>query len=278
MTLHLPAPAKLNLFLHVLGKRPDGYHNLQTVFQFIDYCDELIFVPRKDQQITLTPELIGVAPHNNLIIKAARLLQKHTQYSHGADITLLKNLPMGAGMGGGSSDAATTLLALNKLWDTKLSLNELAKLGMQLGADVPVFVHGQAAWAEGIGEQLSPMVLPEPWYVLLISPSKINTHKIFQDPRLTRDTPALKMNDYCMGQGHNDFELIVRQDYPEIADAYNWLSQFGKTRMTGTGCTLFAGFDTEREASTIAAQIKAPYQGIVAKGLNHSSLHVALFD
>lgn len=273
----LPAPAKLNLFLHILNQRSDGYHNIQTIFQFIDYCDVLNFqLIKDDKKIILTPELIRLPNENNLIMRAARLLQKETACLQGVVITLDKRLPMGGGLGGGSSDAATTLLGLNKLWNTKLSVERLATLGVRLGADVPVFVYGHAAWAEGIGDQLTPMILPEPWYVLIFPPCQVATAEIFNDPRLTRDTAALTISHYQPGSGHNDFEAIIRLDYPVIAQALDWLGQFARAQITGSGGVVFAGFDTQEEASKIAAQVPSQYNSVVAKGLNQSPLQVSL--
>jgi 4-diphosphocytidyl-2-C-methyl-D-erythritol kinase len=274
--LKLPSPAKLNLFLHITGKRADGYHNLQTVFQFLDYCDELTFTLRNDTQIVINDFSSEVTEQNNLILKAAKILQKLSSTAVGVDIHVKKILPLGGGVGGGSSNAATTLLALNKIWALNLSHAELLSIGLQLGSDVPIFLHGHACWAEGRGEILTPIILPEFWYVLLIPNCRINTATLFGDPRLTRDSEILKITHYSPAVGHNDFEPLVRMDYPEIAHALDWLGQFGKARMTGTGSTVFAAFDIREEASRIAEQSPESFKAVVAKGLNQSPLQTAL--
>ncbi|MEO5573688.1 MAG: 4-(cytidine 5'-diphospho)-2-C-methyl-D-erythritol kinase, partial [Gammaproteobacteria bacterium] len=229
-----PAPAKLNLFLHIIGRRLDGYHELQTVFQFIDYADELRFTPRPDGHIELTSALPDVPPEHNLIVRAARLLQAETKTSQGTDIELTKRLPIGAGLGGGSSDAATTLFALNRIWGLNLPLDELTGLGLRLGADVPVFLRGQAAWAEGVGERLTPIDLEEPWYVVVTPPCQVSTQAIFTSADLTRDTKPITIADFLAGQGGNDCEALVCRRYPEVAIALDWLGKFAKARMTGT--------------------------------------------
>jgi 4-diphosphocytidyl-2-C-methyl-D-erythritol kinase len=274
--LTLPAPGKLNLFLHILGRRPDGYHNIQTVFQFVDWCDTLHFERRNDNKIQLHDHLTGVAPQQNLVTIAAQQLQKATGVALGADIWLKKHLPLGAGMGGGSANAATTLLALDRLWQTNLSHSALMTIGKGIGADVPIFIDGHAAWATGIGDQLTPLVLPEPWYVLLIPAVSIGTASFFQDPRLTRDSTTLTIDHYYPGQGKNDFEPLARADHPEIAQALNWLGQFASARMTGTGSVVFAGFDSKEEAGTIANLAPSSYQVQVVKGRNQSPLHKVL--
>ena len=271
--LTLSAPGKLNLFLHILGRREDGYHNIQTAFQFIDWCDELTFHARTDKEIHLTSDIIGVPEADNLVVRAAAGLQKESNCHRGVDIHLKKRIPIGAGLGGGSSDAATTLLALNALWETRVSLERLLKMGAMLGADVPIFIHGHAAWAEGIGTELTNMILPEPWYVLIIPPVRAHTETLYNDPRLTRDSAALTISNYHPDQGHNDFEKILRFDYPEIAHALDWLGQFARARMTGSGSVVFAGFDTQEEAGTIAAQVPSPSEARVVKGLNQSPLY-----
>lgn len=271
-TITLPAPAKINLFLHILDRREDGYHNIQTVYQFLDYFDALTFTRREDGQITLSPELTDTPFEQNLITKAARLLQAETKTPYGVDIKLNKQLPIGGGVGGGSSNAATTLHALNELWEVHRSVEDLSKLGVRLGADVPVFVHGHAAWAEGIGDQLTPIILPEPWCLLIIPPCQVKSVNLYNDSRLTHDNAALRITDYQYNQGHNDFEPIVRFDYPEVSHALDWLKSFGKARMTGSGGCVFALFDTEEEASRIAAQVPSLYQSKVAKVRNLSPL------
>jgi len=272
--LSLPAPAKLNLFLHITGRRPDGYHDLQTVFQFIDQADELHFRLRDDGLVTLAPDIPGVAAEDNLIMRAARALQAASACRLGADIRLDKRLPMGGGLGGGSSDAATTLLALNTLWGTGLSEDELAALGLRLGADVPVFVRGRAAWAEGIGEDMQPIDLPEPWYVVLSPEAHISTAAAFAHPELTRNTAAITMRAFFAGAGRNDFETVVRRLSPAVDAAMSWLAQRGPARMTGTGACLFLACPTRDAAARILAE--SPVGGFICRGQNRSSAHSAL--
>ncbi len=276
-----PAPAKLNLFLHLTGRRPDGYHELQTVFQLIDYCDELSFTPRKDPRINCTclslfdPVTAAIIPdEDNLAIKAARLLQAKLKSAPGVDILIKKRIPIGAGLGGGSSNAASTLLALNRLWNIHLSLDELLRLGAILGADVPLFVKGETSWGEGIGEQLKTIRLAEKWFVLLIPPLSISTAKLFSHPRLTSNTAAIKIQTFLSGSltTHNDFENILRQDYPMMAEALDFLNHFAPARLSGTGACVFATLDNEAEAEALLEKIKAPYRGFLSKGLATSPL------
>lgn len=267
-----PAPAKLNLFLHITGRREDGYHLLQTVFQFLDHGDTLHFTLREDGQVRRSSQLPGIPESQDLVVRAARSLQQASGCTQGVDIEVDKRLPMGGGLGGGSSDAATTLVALNRLWATGLSTDQLAQLGLALGADVPVFIHGQAAWAEGVGEILTPVGLPEPWFVVLIPPVEVSTAKIFSDPELTRDTHALKIRDFLAGHGRNDCQDVVARHYPAVAEAINWLGQHGKAMMTGTGACVFAAFDTQAEAESVFAARPAQWRGFVARGLNRSPL------
>ncbi len=264
-----PAPAKLNLMLRITGLRADGYHELQTIFQFLDLSDELKFRIRQDKSIKCTgiPELDD---KNNLIVHAAQLLQASTHTHLGSDIHIHKKLPMGGGLGGGSSDAATTLLALNRLWGTGLETAQLAELGLQLGADVPVFVHGQSAWAEGIGEKISPISLPEPWYLVLTPPVHVSTGEIFCDSRLTRDADRIKIRDFLAGQHDNDCLPIVRNRYPEVADALDWLGNYADARLTGTGACIFAEFQSQKEAEALLNKAPAGLTGFVARGLNQS--------
>lgn len=274
-SLTLPAPAKLNLFLHIVGRRDDDYHLLQTAFQFLDYSDELTLSPRADGFIECLPALPGVPPKSNLIFRAAALLKSHTRTPLGADIRLTKRLPMGGGIGGGSSDAATTLLGLNHLWQTQLGIEELAELGLRLGADVPVFVRGHASWAEGVGEKLTPLLsLPEPWFVVLTPPVTVPTVDIFRAPELTRDTPAITVSAFLAQGGRNDCESVVRKRYPEVDLALRWLARSGEARMTGTGACVFQPCATQEEA--LARMSGAPCQGFVARGCNRSPAIVAL--
>lgn len=274
--LSLPAPAKLNLMLHIVGRRADGYHLLETVFQFLDYADTLHFSARDDGQIILHSTIDGVAHDDNLIVRAARLLQTASQSKLGADIWLDKKLPVGGGIGGGSSNAATTLVGLNHLWQTQLSLEKLAELGLSLGADVPVFILGRAAFAQGIGEKLEPVDLAEPWYLVAVPPVSISTAKIFSDPCLTRDTPVTNMRTVLKQSGHNDCQAVVEKRYPEVRNALILLNKFVEARLTGTGSCIFGGFPNEQQAAKVATQISESLPSFVAQGANISMLHRAL--
>lgn len=277
--LTLPAPAKLNLFLHITGRRPDGYHELQTLFQILDYGDELSFQTRPDPTIELTPEFPGLPPESNLVVRAARMLQQETDCRLGANIHLEKRLPMGGGIGGGSSDAATTLLALNHLWGLGLSLDELAAIGVRLGADVPVFVRGHTAWAEGIGEQLTPVELTSYWYLVVAPDCQISTKEIFSNKVLTRNTPKITIAPALEGQLkqlRNDCQPIVSEHYPKVKDALGWLSQYGKARLTGTGACIFASFTNEEECRYVFSLLPANFKGFVAQGVNRSPVHELL--
>lgn len=271
--LSLPAPAKLNLFLHITGRRADGYHTLQTLFQFVDYGDTLHFTPRDDGQIVLHADLPGVAAEDNLIVKAAKRLQAAANTTRGADITLDKRLPMGGGIGGGSSDAATTLVGLNQLWQSGLSTQQLADIGISLGADVPVFVHGKAAWAEGVGELLTPVELEEPWYLVVIPPRSVSTAEIFSDQRLTRDTLPITLAAFREHGGRNDCLPVVAARYSEIRNTLILLNNYCEAKMTGTGSCLFGAFPNEREADKVRARLPATLRSFVAKGCNVSPLH-----
>lgn len=267
-----PAPAKLNLFLHVLGRRPDGYHRLQTVFQFLDHCD-WIELQVQDQPgiVRLTP-LPGVPEGEDLTMRAARLLQQRSGTNMGARIAVRKRLPMGGGLGGGSSDAATVLVALNHLWHTGFSTEALAELGLELGADVPVFVHGQAAWAQGVGEEVEPLTLPEAWYLVLCPAVTVSTAGVFSAPELTRNTAPITISDFLAGRVRNDCERLVRRHYPEVDQALNWLSQFGSARMTGTGACSFVAFEAQAQAQAALAAMPPAWSGFVARGCNRSPL------
>ncbi|KOR28986.1 kinase [Achromatium sp. WMS2] len=273
------APAKLNLMLRILGQRPDGYHELQTVFQFIDVYDQLYFRPRKDRRVIRTTNLKYVTPDRDLAVKAARLLQNVTNCKKGINIHIEKRLPIGGGLGGGSSDAATTLIALNKLWQLNLTTAKLAKLGLQLGADVPIFVHGQAAWSEGIGEKLTSITLSEPWYLVLIPDCQVLTKIIFTDSALTRDSNPITIGNFLAGDQRNDCLDVVRRLYPQVARALDWLEDEltrravgGHARLTGTGACVFAAFSAEQVAREVLASLPAGIRGLVAKGLNRSPL------
>ncbi|RYJ60933.1 4-(cytidine 5'-diphospho)-2-C-methyl-D-erythritol kinase [Pseudomonas songnenensis] len=275
-TLTLPAPAKLNLMLHITGRRADGYHELQTLFQFLDHGDELSFSLRADGEIRLHTELPGVDHDSNLIVRAARLLQRESGCPLGADIRLLKRLPMGGGIGGGSSDAATTLLGLDYLWNLHLGEECLAELGLSLGADVPVFVRGRAAFAEGVGERLQPVDLPEPWFLVIAPQVSVSTAEIFADPELTRNTPAITVRSLLAGGGHNDCQPVVEKRYPEVRNALSLLNKFVPARMTGTGACVFGSFPNEGEADKVRRQLPDTLPSFVAHGRNVSMLHRCL--
>ncbi|MBU3070741.1 4-(cytidine 5'-diphospho)-2-C-methyl-D-erythritol kinase [Aestuariicella sp. G3-2] len=276
-SLTLPSPAKLNLFLHITGQREDGYHTLQTLFQLLDFGDELSFQTRNDGIITLQPDIEGVATEDNLIVKAARILQNQKPDTPlGVDIQLNKRLPMGGGIGGGSSNAATTLLALNTLWQLQLDLDTLANLGRQLGADVPVFVRGQTAWAEGIGEQLQAVEMPEYWFLVLTPNCHVSTAEIFSHKDLTRDTSNITVAAFLEQGGHNDCQPLVLNLYPEVKKALEWLSQYGDAKMTGTGACVFAPFDNKASAEAVLAKAPDSLQGFVARGVNQSQVHQLL--
>lgn len=259
--------------MHITGRRPDGYHELQTVFQLLDYGDRLQFTPRQDNQLQLTPALAGVPDEQNLIIRAARLLQPHAPENAGADIRLEKRLPMGGGLGGGSSNAATTLVALNYLWQCGFSQSELMQLGLGLGADVPVFIGARSAWAEGIGEQLQAIELPEKWFVVLHPACHISTAEIFSNKNLTRDSPRIKVAAFLEHGGKNDCQALVRKLYPPVDKALKWLEQItGNARMTGTGACVFSTLSSQEEASQVLTKAPKDLPGFIAKGINHSPL------
>ncbi|MBC3218314.1 4-(cytidine 5'-diphospho)-2-C-methyl-D-erythritol kinase [Serratia fonticola] len=274
-----PSPAKLNLFLYITGRRTDGYHQLQTLFQFLDYGDTLTIVPRQDDQIQLLTPVEGVPDEQNLIVRAARLLQQHcTTHSiatlpRGADISIDKRLPMGGGLGGGSSNAATVLVALNELWQCGLSDDQLADMGLTLGADVPVFVRGHAAFAEGIGEQLQPANPAEKWYLVAHPGVSIPTPVIFADAELKRDTPVRPLDALLQAPYANDCEPIARKRFREVEQLLSWLLQYAPSRLTGTGACVFAEFDSEPAALQVLNQAPAWLRGFVARGVNVSPLH-----
>ncbi len=275
----MPAPAKLNRMLHITGRREDGYHELQTLFQFLDHGDTLHFKRRDDDNVHLASTLAGVADDDNLVLRAARMLQADTGCGLGADIHLDKRLPLGGGLGGGSSDAATTLVALNRLWNLELDLDHLATLGLRLGADVPVFVQGHAAWAEGIGERLTPVALDTPWFLVLHPGIEVSTPQVFGAPQLTRNTPPISMARALQegpGTWRNDCEATVRRLYPAVDEAFEWLCAFAPPLLTGTGACLFCSLKDEADARKILAQVQEGWQAFVARGRNVSPLHQAL--
>lgn len=266
-----PAPAKLNLFLHVIGRRQDGYHLLQTVFRFLDFSDQLSFRLRADGMIKLHNPITGVPEDKDLCVRAAKLLKHKTGTGQGVDIFLQKQIPMGGGLGGGSSDAATTLLALNQLWELHLNRDRLLELGLQLGADVPVFIFGQNAFAEGIGEKLSAIELPPAWYLVLVPSVQVSTAEVFASKELTRNTIPIKIPPFSVWQGHNDLELVVCRTYPEVARCLEWLKRLENTTITamsGSGACVFAEFATGLAAQAAFEQIPGDMKGFVAKGLD----------
>jgi len=265
-----PAPAKLNLMLRIVGRRADGYHLLQTLFQFIDLADQLRFRLRDDGEITRVTEIDNVPEETDLVVRAARLLQSEAGIASGVDIELRKNIPMGAGLGGGSSDAATTLLALNRLWGLDLSSEKLSELGLLLGADVPVFIHGEAAWAEGVGERLETISLSESWYLVLFPSCHVSTADIFSDPELTRDSARITIADFFAGSRENYCLPIVSKRHPEVAEAIEWLGKYGDARLTGTGAAVFAAYAREEEAMELLDKLPRHMRGAVVRGLNAS--------
>ena len=268
-----PAPGKLNLFLHVVGRRADGYHLLQTAFQFIDLCDGIRFWRRPAGVIERVGELPGVPAESDLTVRAARRLAARAPSDRpGVAIEVHKRLPMQGGVGGGSSDAATVLVALNELWDLGLKSAELAAIGIELGADVSVFVHGQAAWAEGIGEQLTPADFPELVFLLVQPDATVSTAEVFKDPELTRDSPTIKIRDSLTTGGRNDCEPVVRRRFPVVAEALDWLGQFGPARLTGTGSCVFAVMPSDEAARAALDCVPARWSGHVVRGLNRSPL------
>ena len=267
-----PAPAKINLFLHVVGRRPDGYHLLQTVFQFLDFGDDITLRPRDDGRIERLNDLPEVPPEADLVVRAARLLLPHAPAGVGADIEVRKRIPMGGGLGGGSSDAATVLVGLNALWGAGLSEDALAALGLTLGADVPVFVRGHAAWAEGVGEALTPVTPPEPWYLVIHPGAQVPTAAVFRDPQLTRNTPLSTIRSFPLADCHNDCEPVTRRLYPVVGEALDWLGQFADARMSGTGACLYADFPSRETALAVGQQVPAAWTWFVAEGRNRSPL------
>jgi 4-diphosphocytidyl-2-C-methyl-D-erythritol kinase len=272
-TLSVLSPAKLNLFLHVTGKRPDGYHELQTLFQLLDWGDQLTFTPNQSGTITLESTGTDIPMDNNLVISAARLLQKG---SLGAHIELQKYIPTGAGLGGGSSNAASTLLALNHLWDLRLPHSQLQTLGAGLGADVPVFVSARTAWAEGIGEILTPIELPERWYLILVPDCHVSTAQIFSHRQLTRNSIPIKMAAFFEGDSRNDCQSLVRRLYPEVDKSLNILDKFGEARLTGTGACTFISFDNAAQARKAREQLPGEVTTVLARGVNISPLPLDL--
>ncbi|WP_288130810.1 4-(cytidine 5'-diphospho)-2-C-methyl-D-erythritol kinase [Microbulbifer sp.] len=289
-SLRLSAPAKLNLTLRILGRRADGYHELETVFQLLDFGDQLTFHTRADNTIAVHCPDLDIPPEQNLVYRAADLLRHSVgknagKEAVGADINLQKNLPAGGGIGGGSSDAATTLLALNHLWRCNLDLEQLAGLGRQLGADIPVFVHGHSAWAEGVGERLTPIAVEPMWYLVLTPDCHVSTGELFSHPRLTRDSAAITLaalrdrrltKQWLAQYAGNDFQPLVEALYPEVRNARAWLAQFGAAQLTGSGACVFAAFDSEEAAQNVLKKRPEGLEGFVAAGIDQSPAHEQL--
>jgi 4-diphosphocytidyl-2-C-methyl-D-erythritol kinase len=267
------APAKLNLMLHIVGRRPDGYHELQTVFQLVDLCDRITLEVREDGAIIRLAGPMGVPEADDLTVRAARALQAATGTRLGAKIAVKKRIPMGGGLGGGSSDAATVLLALNQLWRTRLSLEKIASIGATLGADVPLFVFGRSAWAEGIGDRLCPIQLaPAAWYLIVFPGVAVPTAAVFQAPELTRNSPPTTMRGFLETGGRNDCEAVVRARFPAVAEALEWLGKHAPARLTGTGSCVFAKFSRVEDAERVAARVPDAWRAFVARGLDQSPL------
>ncbi len=273
MKLVCPAPAKLNLFLHVTGRRSDGYHELQTLFRFIDLSDTLRFSLREDGLIRRANKVEGVAEEQDLCVRAARLLQDETGCRLGVDIEVEKRIPMGGGLGGGSSDAATTLIALNRLWSLGLKRQRLMEIGLWLGADVPVFVFGENAFAEGVGERLQAYGLPPAWYVVLFPPVHVPTAQIFSHPELTRDSDSIIMRALSTQPLRNDLQTVVCSLYPEVADHIAELGRHGRAMMTGSGACVFAEFESEEKADAVLQQLPQSMRGVAVQGLSRHPLH-----
>lgn len=271
-----PAPAKLNLMLRITGRRPDGYHLLQTVFQMLDLCDWLTFHPVDDGRVTLRNPISGVPEQDDLTVRAANLLKSHTGCVRGVCIDIEKNLPMGGGLGGGSSDAATTLVVLNRLWGLGLSKRELMDLGLRLGADVPVFVFGCSAWGEGVGEDLQAITLPEQWFVIIKPDCHVNTGEIFSAENLTRNSAVITMNDFLAGDNRNDCSEVVCKLYRPVKDAIDALSFYAEARLTGTGACVFAQFCNKEDAESALEGLKDRWLVFLAKGSNQSALYKKL--
>jgi 4-diphosphocytidyl-2-C-methyl-D-erythritol kinase len=277
-----PAPAKLNLFLHITGRRPDGYHMLQTVFQLIDWGDVLHFARRDDGVIHRVNDIPGVPEDTDLTVRAARMLQDHTGIRYGADIEIDKRLPMGGGIGGGSSDAATTLLALNKLWDARVPREDLQKMALKLGADVPFFIFGRNAFAGGVGEQLEAVELPARYFLVIVPNAQVPTAEIFSDPELTRDSEAVTMTDFLAGEssktgwpdsfGRNDMQAIAAKKYVEVAKVLDWLDIIAPSRMTGSGACVFAAFSSKEAALEAQARVPSGWRSVVTASLQRHPL------
>jgi 4-diphosphocytidyl-2-C-methyl-D-erythritol kinase len=272
ISLGWPAPAKLNLFLHITGQRQDGYHLLQTVFQFIQLIDVIDFTILESGLVRRSSISLKIDERDDLVIKAAQKIKKRSGSKLGVDISVKKNIPIGGGLGGGSSDAATTLVALNELWQTGLSIDELSEIGLSLGADIPFFINGNAAWAEGVGDKLTPINLDECFYLVIYPNCGISTKAVFEASDLTRNTPRITIRDFRDGNGKNDCESYVRNHYHDVTEALDWLGEYASSKLTGTGACLFAQFSDENEANEVKYKLPTKWQGYVVKGINKSPL------
>ena len=272
------APAKLNLFLHITGRRPDGYHLLQTVFQFLDYADQLTFNITDNGKVMQMIPLSGIDEGDDLTVRAAILLQAETKTEKGVEIYLNKSIPVGAGLGGGSSDAATTLLVLNELWGAHLERTRLVELALQLGADVPVFVAGHAAWAEGVGEILTPIEPEERWYAVMVPPVQVSTQRVFEELGLTAYGPPSKIRDFHAGRVRNDLEVVVCRCYPDVDRALQWLAQFGEARITGSGACVYLPVKDQGEGAQIVERRPEWLEGFVARGVNRHPLSAMQYE
>lgn len=273
-----PAPAKLNLFLHIVGRRPDGYHELQTVFQLLDFGDEIGIEPTDDGEVVRLTGPAEVAPDDDLAVRAARALRIASGSKRGARLHVRKRIPLGGGLGGGSSDAATVLVALNALWGIDFDLRRLSSIGGELGADVPLFVGGESAWAEGVGEQLTPLDLPERWYVVIHPGVAVATRDVFDAPELTRSTPRMTRHDFPQASTRNDCEPVVRARFAPVADALDWLGRFGVARLTGTGSCVFAAFESAAAAERVASRTPDAWRSFVARGVRRSALQARVAE
>ena len=281
------APAKINLFLHITGRKTNGYHTLQTVFQLLDWGDEMRFEYTNNRDVTLASSVPGIDDENNLILRAAKCLSAYVsdragnsiiQPQCGVHITVKKRIPMGGGLGGGSSNAASTLLILNRLWNLGLSIDQLTHIGIQLGADTPVFIRGYSAWAEGIGERLTPIDLPKRWFVVLCPDCHVSTAEIFASPELTRDTPAITMSAFFEAEKHNDLQPAVEARYPAVKRALDLLNRSAPALMTGSGACVFAAIDDEATARIIASRCEQEFDTVVTKGINRSPPIVTYYN
>ena len=271
-----PSPAKLNLFLHINGRYENGYHQLQSLFQLLDYGDDIGFVINTKNEINIAEQILGVPEHENLVYRAAIALKSYTAEKSGCTLHINKRLPLGGGIGGGSSNAATVLLVLNKLWNCNLNTQALADIGLTLGADVPIFVHGYTAFAEGVGDILLPTNIPQKWYLVATPNVSISTKAIFTSIDLPRNTPKIDVKTYCFEETHNDCQTLVAKTNKDVANLLQWLVHYAPSRMTGTGASVFAVFDAKEDADKVLRLLPECYTGFVAKGVNRSGLHIAL--